>query len=322
MDEKTLQNLLVKYIEIFKKKQAEKELLPQEEAWWSNLEQDEELKSILEYKRLELKKINGEELTPEELVWKTNLEDQIKKEKEAEKQKAYVEEEQKRQEKENKVKEKVMQEYKKTKQNNPDEIIQVRREDVSLTGGTSIPKLLSFIVKMKRAKKKGGKVLVQVFRDRKVSIKWTLNDVKFVEFLSTDENGNTLEEVTRFSEYNYNFEGTPIPVLFAVQGYAEGFDFFSEFRKDLTSEMVSRLVMRGFHAGYLKGIEHKSKKDKANPFASLEPWMPIIIIGGFFVMAYILYTMYGEFTQMVELMQQMQGQINALKEAAAVQVIK
>jgi hypothetical protein len=165
---------------------------------------------------------------------------------------------------------------------------------------------------MKRAKKKGGKVLVQVFRNRKVIFKWTLNEVSFIEFFTKDEKGNELMEITRFSEYPYSYEGSPVPVLFAVQGYAEGFDFFSEFRKDLSSEMVSRLVTRAWHAGYLKGAEVAQPKQKKGMLEGIMAFMPLLMVIGFVVMCWLLWQQYDSMKYMYNAMQVMQSQMNTL----------
>ena len=280
------------------------------------IEEDPELKTILEYRRL-LKKIKeGEELTPQEQAWKQDIERLHLEEQQAQE----TQEQQANQEKEKQLRlqEEVNRQYKETKEKNPGSILKAVETEAVLTGSESIPKILGLVFKLKKARKKGGKVIVQVFRNRKVVLKWTRNDVSFIEFWSKDEKGNDLIEVTRFSEHKYMFEGTPIPVLFAVQGYAEGFDFFSEFRKDLTSEIVSRLVMRSYIAGYTKGAEIRQKEKKPGMLDSLQPLMPIIIIGGFILIAYLLYTMYGEMQDMIAAMDALKVQLEAAKSIAQV----
>lgn len=274
----------------------------------SLVEDDEEIKAILEYRRLLQKEKDKIGLTPEEKTWKLQIEELHLKETQAkDEQEAQAKEEA---EKQKLKEEEIRREYEQTKQETPEKIIQARESEVVLTGSESIPKILSLVFKLRKARKQGGKVLVQVFRNRKVVLKWTRNDINFVEFWTKDEKGNALVEVTRFSEYKYTFEGTPIPVLFAVQGYAEGFDFFSQFRKDLTSEIVSRLVMRSYIAGYTKGAEIKQKETKKGMLDSLQPLMPVIIIGGFLLIGYLMYTMYGEIQDMIVIMDALKTQLN------------
>jgi len=277
----------------------------------SIIDEQPEIKQFLEYKRLEKKFTNGGKLSEEELKFMHDIEEVQKKEQDAVK----AQEEQLRLEKEKQeeYQAKILKEYRDVKEKTPEKIIAIKESEVTLSGGTSIPKLIKFIFTLNKAKKKGGKVLVQVFRSRKVLVKWTSSDITFVEFYTTDEKGNELMEVTRFSEYPYSFEGTPIPVLFAVQGYSEGFDFFSEFRKDLSSEMVSRLITRAFHAGYMKGAEVAQPNKKSNLLEGLMQFTPIILIGGFIVMGYLLYTMYQDNTLMLHTMQSIQGQLSAMQ---------
>lgn len=282
---------------------------PEVDKYEAVLGQNPELRNYIEYMWLKQKVASGQPLTPEEQQLKNDYDLLAAKEtlanKEAE-EKAIREAE-----RQSKLQKEILMEYAETKQKAPQKIVTVRESDVTLSGGTSIPKLMKFILTLNKAKKKGGKVLVQVFRSRKVLVKWTASDITFVEFYTTDEKGNELMEVTRFSEYPYSFEGTPIPVLFAVQGYAEGFDFFSEFRKDLSSEMVSRLITRAFHAGYLKGAEVAQPNKKNGMLEGLMAFTPIILIGGFAIMGYLLYTMYNDNTMMLKSMEQMQATLAA-----------
>lgn len=273
------------------------------------LNQNPELKNYLEYMCIKQKFTQGQPLTAQEMQLKNDMDLMIAKEQESSKQ---VEERaQAEAARQAKLQREILMEYAETKKTTPEKIVAVREKEVTLTGGTSIPKLMKFIFTLNKAKKKGGKVLVQVFRSRKVLVKWTASDITFVEFYTTDEKGNELMEVTRFSEYPYSFEGTPIPVLFAVQGYAEGFDFFSEFRKDLSSEMVSRLITRAFHAGYLKGAEVAEPKKDNNMLASLQAIAPLIMLGGFAVIGFLLYQMYNDNTTMMKSMEAMQQTLAA-----------
>jgi hypothetical protein len=268
------------------------------------LDEQPELKQFLEYKRLEKKVKSGDVLSENELKFMSDIELAQKREQEiikAQEEQALLEK--KRQDKLNLE---ILREYKEVKEIHPEKIIKSSELEITLTGGESIPKLLKLIFSMKKAKKKGGKVLVQVFRSRKVLVKWTNKDVTFVEFYTVDEKGNELIEVTRFSEYPYSFEGTPIPVLFAVQGYAEGFDFFSEFRKDLSSEMVSRLITRAFHAGYQKGAEVAQPKKKNDMLESLQAMLPLILLGGFAILGFLMYQMYQDNTTMLTTIKAMQ----------------
>ena len=250
-----------------------------------------EILAHIKYKAIGKKQADGKELTKEESVFMEEMNKLYALEQQKLNAQAQIQAEAEE------MKKQVMKEYEETKKTNPEKIDKVD-DSKTLRGGESIPKLLKFAFQMKKAKKKGGKVLVKVTRDRKVIIEWSLKDLHFVEFYTKDEKGNLIPEVTRFNEYKYNYEGSPIPVLFAIQGYAEGFDFFDEFRQDITSEMVSRISSRSFHAGYLEGIDLREKQKPKNMLENLAPLTPIILIGGFLVMGWILYQMYAEIQTM------------------------
>lgn len=277
--------------QIDKHKDSEKDYLIQA------LESGEpEILAHIKYRAIGKKQADGVKLTKEESVFMEEMNRLYALERQKMEAQAQIQKEAEEKRKE------VMQEYEQTKKNAPQKI-DVVNEEKTLRGGESIPKLLKFAYQMKMAKKKGGKVLVKVTRDKRVIIEWTMKDLHFVEFYTKDEKGNLIPEITRFNEYKYNYEGSPIPVLFAIQGYAEGFDFFDEFRQDITSEMVSRISSRSFHAGYLEGIDLREKQKPKSMLDNLQPLMPIIMILGFLVMFWLLYQMYGEIQAMYEIVQ-------------------
>lgn len=270
--------------------------------------QDPNLQAYLKYQALGLKQKEGKPLTQDETLFLADMNKMY----EVEAQQQALQEQKIKEDEE--LKARVLEDYEKTKASSPEKIDSVDKS-LKITGGESLPRLLKFALLMKKAKKKGGKLVVKVTRDRKVMIEWTNKPLAFVEFWTTDEKGSQVPEVTRFNEYKYNYEGTPIPVLFAIQGYAEGFDFFDEFRKDITSEMVSRIASRARHSGFLEGINQRDSEKNKGMFAGLEPFMPIIILGGFILMIFMLYLLYGEVTNMIK-------EVEAVKQAVGVMVLQ
>lgn len=270
--------------------------------------QDPNLQAYLKYQALGLKQKEGKPLTQDETLFLADMNKMY----EVEAQQQALQEQKIKEDEE--LKARVLEDYEKTKASSPEKIDSVDKS-LKITGGESLPRLLKFALLMKKAKKKGGKLVVKVTRDRKVMIEWTNKPLAFVEFWTTDEKGSQVPEVTRFNEYKYNYEGTPIPVLFAIQGYAEGFDFFDEFRKDITSEMVSRIASRARHSGFLEGINQRDSEKKKGMFAGLEPFMPIIILGGFILMIFMMYLLYGEVTNMIK-------EVEAVKQAVGVMVLQ
>ncbi len=258
------------------------------------LEENEDIKQWTRYNALNKMLKAGKKLTPEQIQFITDINElqRVQAEQQAK--------EEERQKEDAETKQRLEAEFEKTKQLNPEKIMVAKEERITINGKEGIPQLLKFVIAMKTARKKGGKVVVKVFRERRVVFEWTDKEVTFVEFWSKDEKGVEVREITRFSEYKYNFEGSPIPVLFAIQGYAEGFDFFDSFRKDITSEMVSRIASRSYHSGYLEGINMQDKEKKKGILESLVAWMPLITIIGFIVLGYMLYTMYGEMNTLKE----------------------
>ena len=264
---------------------------------------DEEQKIYLKYVGLGIKQKEGKELTEEETSFMKKMNELYSQQNEQEEELAKLEQENEEQKK------KVIEDYKEAKKNNPETITSLNLKNNKIDGSSSIPHLLKFVMAMKTAKKKGGKILVKVTRDRSVFFEWTNKPITFIEFWTTDEKGTQTPEITRFNEFKYNFEGQPIPVLFAIQGYAEGFDFFGEFRKDITSEYVARIASKARHAGFLEGLNQSDKEKKSGLLGTLTEYMPLILILGILVLGWLMYTMYGEMAVLYQTMKELQAQL-------------
>lgn len=285
-------------LEIEKPKKEEKDYL------LKAIEQgDEEQKIYLKYVSLGLKQQDGKSLSEEEKEFMLEMNKMYAEQQRQEEllEKQVLEEAEKKQ--------RVLEDYNKQKSVDPSQIDTVKSWEQNINGNTSIPHLLKFVFTMKTAKKKGGKILVKVTRDRNVYIEWINKPISFVEFWTKDEKGTEIPEVTRFNEFKYNFEGTPIPVLFAIQGYAEGFDWFGEFKKDISSEYVARLVSKARHAGFLEGLNQSDKEKKSGLLGTLTEYMPLILIIGLLVLGWLMYTMYGEMAVLYQTMKELQAQL-------------
>lgn len=283
-------------IEIEKPKKEEKDYL------LKAIDQgDEEQKIYLKYISLGLKQEDGKILTEEEKEFMQHMNqlysEQAKQEELLEKQRL----------EETAKKQKVLQDYNEMKTKDPSQIESVKSWEQNINSSTSIPHLIKFALTMKTAKKKGGKILVKVTRDRNVYIEWIKKPISFVEFWTKDEKGTEIPEVTRFNEFKYNFEGTPIPVLFAIQGYAEGFDWFGEFKKDISSEYVARLVSKARHAGFLEGLNQSDKEKKSGLLGTLEHFMPLILVAGLVILGFMMYQFYGEMASLYNAIQALQS---------------
>jgi hypothetical protein len=268
---------------------------------------DEKVLTWVKYNAIGLKQKEGKSITNEEKQFMEDMNKLFAIDKEME------ERQQEEKNNEEELKAKVLEEYNIVKEADPSKIDAMKKEDKSYRGGDSIPKLIKFALAMKKVKKKGGKVLVKITRDRQFFIEWTNKDVAFVTFGSKDEKGNIILEVTRFQEYKYTYEGSPIPVLFAVQGYSLGFDFFDKYKKDITSEMVSRIASRAYHSGYLEGVNLRDKANNKNDVLGLlTKFMPLILIIGLIAILYLLNQNYESMKIVYSTMETMQVQMNTL----------
>lgn len=302
--------------------EEEQEELIQTKDYSKLVEANPELKNDLDYMLIIQKIQEGQKITEQEKKFKEEYELAIQKQKQIEDEyTTKLQEEKEKLSEEEKAK--IEEEYKKFKEQHPEKVVAIdTSKEVSLDGGANFLKVALTWAKLIKSRKKGGKIFVKVSRPKKVSFEYTNQDIRFVEFWSKNERGEPVKEITRVNQYNYTFNGTSIPVIFAIQGFAESYDFFSEFRKDLTSEFVTGLVLDGYVAGYKDGTVIRDKNAKNNPFAMLEPWMPLIIIAGFLIMGYIMYTMYGEFVEMVELTKQLATDVAAIKASAGTLVVQ
>jgi hypothetical protein len=277
---------------------------------------DENVVAWVKYNAIGLKQKEGKKITDDEKQFMEDMNKMFAMDKQIEEQ------QQAAKENDEELKAKVLEEYNIVKSADPSKIDSIKKEDKNYKGGDSLPKLLKFALAMKQVKKKGGKVLVKITRDRQFFIEWTNKDIAFITFPSKDEKGNIVQEITRFQEYKYTYEGSPVPVLFAVQGYSQGFDFFDKYKKDITSEMVSRIASRAYHSGYLEGVNLKDKGSNKNGLLSaLTEFMPLILVIGLVVIAWMLWQNYESMKAVYTAVQLMQSQVNTLVPTVDVNAI-
>lgn len=274
------------------------------------IEEMPELKQDLDYLLITNKIKEGKKITKKEEEYKQIYEEAKKKEQEFE-----IATEQKQleeQERQKELQEQINKEYEEYKQKHPETIETYDDKAITLKGSDNFLKVALTFLQLKKSHKKGGKIFIKVARPKKVSIEWTTKDIRFVEFWSTNERGDKVKEVSRVNQYEYTFEGTSIPVIFAIQGFAEAWDFYSEFKKDLSSEIVSGIAMEAYNTGYKDGLVVSDKKNDKGMLAFLEQYMPLILIAGFAIIAYFMYTMYGDMAATYKMVQVMQAQMNTL----------
>jgi hypothetical protein len=242
------------------KKQEKKEIIDEEEIEINNKKQQQdysklieelpELKADLDYLAITKKLENAETLSIQEEKFKATYEEaKIKEQEYALAQETQAQQEAEKQ-KNQELQLQINKEYEEYKQDNIKGIVVHNSEkSLHLEGSDNFLKVAMTWLQFKKTKKKGGKIFVKVARPKKVSIEWTNEDIRFVEFWSKNERGEKVKEVSRVNEYMYTFMGTSIPVIFAVQGYAVAYDFYSHMKKDLSSEFVSGLVMEAYNLG-------------------------------------------------------------------------
>jgi len=279
-----------------------------------------ELKQDLDYLIITNKIKKGDRITKKEKEFKAVYEEAKRKEIEFQEatEKKMLEEQAKQAE----MQEQINKDYEEMKTNNPEKIDSNDTTSLSLKGSDNFLKVALTFMQLKKSNKKGGKIFIKVSRPKKVSIEWTTKDVRFVEFWSINERGDKVKEITRVSEYKYTFDGTSIPVLFAVQGIAESYDFYDAFRRDLTSETVSGIAMESYNAGYKDGLVLNEGKQKNSILAMLTEFMPLILILGFLVMIVLLWQMYDSTLAMQKAIELMQNQIaNQLANPSNVMVV-
>jgi len=261
-----------------------------------------ELKFDLEYLRIKNKFDSAKDLTSKETEFKEQYElAKLKEQETVEQQEKQFEEEQLKQKA---VQEMVNKEFEEFKALHPDQVESVdTTKSFSMNGSENFLKVALMFLKLKKTKAKGGKVFVKVARPKKVSFEYTNKDLKYIEFWSKNERNEPVKEVTRVTEYQYSFNGTSIPVVFAIQGVPISYDFYSGMKKDLSSEFVSGLVMEAYNLGYKDGVILSDKSKKPDGLESILHYLPIIIVIMCVAMIYFLYSMYEDQTKMLEIIQ-------------------
>jgi len=292
--------------------EEEKEAIkkPKKEDYNEVVEAMPELKQDLDYLLIVNKLKNGEKCSAKELEFKEVYEEA--KRKEAEFSQAQELKQVEETERQKELQELVNKEYEQYKTLHPETIEVYDDKSLTLKGSDNFLKVAMTFMQLKKSKKKGGKIFIKVARPKKVSIEWTTQDIRFVEFWSTNERGDKVKEVSRVNQYEYTFEGTSIPVIFAIQGFAEAWDFYSEFKKDLSSEVVSGIAMEAYNTGYKDGLVVSDKKKGNGWLSALTEFMPIILVVGLAVIAWMLWQQYDSMKAMYSAVQVMQSQVNTL----------
>jgi len=270
------------------------------------LETMPDLKQDLDYVLIINKLKKGKTITKKEEEFKQVYEEaKIKEQETLAQQEKEFEKEQIKQEF---LQEKINKEYEEFKELHPDRIESIdTSKSFSMNGSENFLKVALMFLKLKKHKKKGGKIFVKVARPKKVSIEWTTKDLKYVEFWGKNDRGEAVKEVTRVNEYQYSFNGTSIPVVFAIQGVPIAYDFYSGMKKDLSSEFVSGLVMEAYNVGYKDGVVMTDKSKKPNPLENIMMYLPIIIVIMCIAMIYFLYSMYEDQTKMLDMISALQA---------------
>ena len=257
-----------------------------------------ELKFDLEYLRIKNKFDNGKDLTEKESGFKEQYE--LAKFKEQEQQEIQEKEYLEEQEKQKNLQEQINKEYEDFKIKHPDKVESVDTNKIfSMAGSENFLKVALMFLKLKKTKAKGGKIFVKVARPKKVSFEYTNKDLKYIEFWGKNERNEPVKEVTRVTEYQYSFNGTSIPVVFAIQGVPISYDFYSGMKKDLSSEFVSGLVMEAYNLGYKDGSLLVDKNKKENKLQELMPFMVVAILVIMGIVAYLAYMIYEDNTQIL-----------------------
>jgi chemotaxis protein histidine kinase CheA len=266
-----------------------------------------DLKQDLDYLLIINKIKKGEKVSKKDLEYKQIYEEA--KAKEQAFQEASQRQFEEEQAKQSQLQEQINKEYDEIKSKYPEKIEIHDSKTLGLRGSDNFLKVALTWLQLAKSHKKGGKIFIKVARAKKVSIEWTTKDLRFVEFWSTNERGDKVKEITRISEFKYTFDGTSIPVLFAIQGISESYDFYDLMRRDLTSETVSGIAMEAYNSGYKDGLVLADGKPKSGLLSFLTEFMPLILIVGFLVMGWLLWQMYDSTQASTEAIRMIQQQL-------------
>jgi hypothetical protein len=171
---------------------------------------------------------------------------------------------------------------------------QVAKNSVRVGGGGFLQKIFVNLA-LRNAAKKGGSLLLKVYRDSAIEIIWSKTPVRFVEFVEPGEiSGETIKHISRVTKTKHRLKGSSIPIHIICEGVFENLNLYGDTETNLSSEYLNRMSISYFQAGLSKGLGLRTSND--NFLASLQPLMPIILIVGLLVIGWISMQMYGEMT--------------------------
>jgi len=139
----------------------------------------------------------------------------------------------------------------------------------------------------KKARTKGGEIIIKGHIGKGYEILWSRKPVRYVEFISKNEQGEEVRNITRIVKTKGHLKGSSIPVHLCLEGIADSFDPFEGLETNLSAEYFNKLLMGQFQSGLAVGLAIKPKKADR----SLERFMPIILIAVVGCMIILIYFM-------------------------------
>jgi len=138
----------------------------------------------------------------------------------------------------------------------------------------------------KKAMKKGGEIIIKGHMGKGYELIWSSKPIKYVEFLSKNEQGEEVRNITRITKTKGHLRGSSIPVHLCLEGVANSIDPFEGIETNMSAEYFNKLLQGEFQSGLATGLAIKPNKSSGLDMAKLTPILLIGVIGALGVIAY------------------------------------
>ncbi|MEO5350121.1 MAG: hypothetical protein H7836_10800 [Magnetococcus sp. YQC-3] len=140
----------------------------------------------------------------------------------------------------------------------------------------------------KKARRKGGEIIIKGNIGKGYEIVWSKNPVRFVEFFSKNEQGELVRNVTRITKTKGHLKGSSIPVHLCLEGVANSIDPFEGIETNMSAEYYNKLLMGQWQSGYAAGVAIKQEGQGMDKFAKFMPILMLVVVGCLIILIYMM----------------------------------
>jgi len=201
--------------------------------------------------------------------------------------------EEKKQSAETKKKE-VEKEYKEVKAKKPELVLDANIKGKQYSAGALKNMMASRKLDKikKKAFRKGGEIIIKGHIGKGYELIWSKTPKRYVEFLSKNEQGEEVRNITRITKTKGHLRGSSIPVHLCLEGVANSIDPFEGIETNMSAEYFNKLLQGEFQSGLATGLAIRPEKASRFDMAKVTPILFLALLGGMIILGYYVTQIY------------------------------